>query len=63
MNVEFKTEEDGLDFMSFLMSQNNQGHKPVLYGWGSGNSVDYHFNDVIHDDIYEKIDDYLKVVA
>ena len=62
MKIEFKTESEAMSFMSFLMDQNNQGHKQVLYSPLGLKGVEYEFYNVIHDDLYERVDSYLNNV-
>lgn len=60
MIAEFATEENGLEFMAYLMRQNKQGHKQIVFGWISiSNDVEYYFNDVIDADLRDKVANYL----
>jgi len=59
MRQEFKTAEDAMSFMMFLADQNNQGHKQILYKPVGLTGVAYSFNDVLHDDLHQKVRDYL----
>jgi len=63
MYVEFRSEKKAMSFMTYLMEQNNQGHRQVLYTPVGKKGVEYEFHDVIHEDVYDRIERYLNKVA